>query len=336
MSAKEYRRTADRRVSGPHAAIDALFRDVNVDDASIKTSGLDHQLSEAESLDDSRLPNLMAKGPADLPKRIRINLRPVKAILDSFCDRNLPFAIDHPLVFQRPFKFLVYQELPIRKYLADLERKWDEKGMSVTFAPTNQNNDNLSDAGSVPYPMDTCHNHRTQGENGPDPMVDPKVDISSATTANKINASANYPKQTNEFFRQWDSRDSTDDGSKTVTLIGSREAVEDLRCLVRFMDNYVRPVQAQVCNFQRTNVRFSELWYIFTPGSLMFVKDRDFEQKVWRIVQVSGGQRIPAAGHWRPDWKHVSDVRDDGDEKTANRRYQNVEFSDFEIDCYYL
>lgn len=41
----------------------------------------------------------------------------------------------------------------------------------------------------------------------------------------------------------------------------------------------------------RSDIRFSELWYLFKPSQLAYVKDKDIPQKAWRVVQTTGGRK---------------------------------------------
>ncbi|PYH43521.1 uncharacterized protein BP01DRAFT_402635, partial [Aspergillus saccharolyticus JOP 1030-1] len=75
----------------------------------------------------------------------------------------------------------------------------------------------------------------------------------------------------------------------SLTLKEKEEAAKDFRCLVSFMDEYVLPVRAALQT--TTEVLFSELWHLFTPGSLIYVPDKMIPQKVWRIIQGTGGRR---------------------------------------------
>jgi hypothetical protein len=76
------------------------------------------------------------------------------------------------------------------------------------------------------------------------------------------------------------------------------EGVDVLRCLVRFIDEYLKPIQDAFDQRTRDKVKFSELYHLLKPelggklGKLACVKHTDFIQ-VWRIVQVTGGRRMP-------------------------------------------
>lgn len=102
-----------------------------------------------------------------------------------------------------------------------------------------------------------------------------------------------------------------------MTLSELTGFINDLRCLLKFIDEYINPVQSELLTRPR-NVRFSELWYLFKPGSLAFVKDKNIPQKVWKIIQRTGGRKYMS----RPE--HIQ-----------RGSFEN-KFSPFMLDCYYL
>lgn len=93
--------------------------------------------------------------------------------------------------------------------------------------------------------------------------------------------------------------------------------INDLRCLTKFMDEIQIPAQTRLRE-NPNQVRFSDLWYVFPPGSLVMVKDKNIPQRVWRVVQRTGGRRYLSP----PD--HI-----------AGSDFIN-KFSPFVLDCYHL
>lgn len=107
--------------------------------------------------------------------------------------------------------------------------------------------------------------------------------------------------------------------------LDSEEAMNDLRCLVRFMDEFIKPVRDQIQQPGQRSIRFSELWHLFQPGELIYVRDRDVPQKVWRVLQSTGGRR-----YLRPPYP------DEMVNGMPPRRSRNNGYSDFILDCYSL
>ena len=107
--------------------------------------------------------------------------------------------------------------------------------------------------------------------------------------------------------------------------LDSEEAMNDLRCLVRFMDEFIKPMREQIRQPGQRFVRFSELWHLFQPGQLIYVRDRDVPQKVWRVLQTTGGRR-----YLRPPYP------DEMLNGMPPRKSRNNGYSDFLLDCYSL
>jgi hypothetical protein len=82
------------------------------------------------------------------------------------------------------------------------------------------------------------------------------------------------------------------------------------------MDNTLIPEQKRIANGPE-NVRFSDLWFLFPQGSLIFSKDRNIPQQVWRVIQRTGGRRYLS-------------------QPTGRANDYRTSFSPFVIDCYHL
>ena len=102
-----------------------------------------------------------------------------------------------------------------------------------------------------------------------------------------------------------------------MTVSELTATITDLRLLVGFIDQTIKPVQAEVQSNPQT-IHFSELWHLFRPGSFVYVKDAHIPQAVWKVIQRTGGRRYIM----RPD--HIT------------RSRSNNRFSPFVLDCYYL
>lgn len=132
------------------------------------------------------------------------------------------------------------------------------------------------------------------------------------------NASTQKGQQTSKV-------DDIEEDNDSDPQLDSEEAMNDLRCLVRFMDEFIKPVRTQVQQPGQRSVRFSELWHLFQPGQLIYVRDRDVPQKVWRVLQTVGGRR-----YLRPPYP------DEMVNGMPPRKSRNNGYSDFILDCYSL
>lgn len=121
-----------------------------------------------------------------------------------------------------------------------------------------------------------------------------------------------------EYEEDWrshpplDGRSELETSNKTVPELTG--LIKDFRALIKFMDHYITPAISRNLD---EKVYFSELWYSFPTGSLIYVKDKKIRQKVWRVIQRTGGR------YWRRDL-------------TSGRRHSvSRKASQFVIDCYY-
>ncbi|RYP76891.1 hypothetical protein DL771_001444 [Monosporascus sp. 5C6A] len=102
-----------------------------------------------------------------------------------------------------------------------------------------------------------------------------------------------------------------------MTLAQLTAFILDFRCLERVMTVFSRP-EFILPDKMGAHVSFSNLWFLFPVGSLTYLRDPNVPQKVWRVIQRTGGRRYMS----RPDHIPVG-------------QYENS-FSDFVIDCYHL
>lgn len=112
----------------------------------------------------------------------------------------------------------------------------------------------------------------------------------------------------------------------SLTLGIMQEALDELRCLLRFIESLkplIEKIRTCPCpeTLTRANsavVQYKDLWYIFQPGQYLF--SRLGIQKVWRVIQVTGGRRLLSV---------------EGSPSTIDALRVKPS-SPFEMDCYYL
>ncbi|KAJ4297508.1 hypothetical protein N0V90_005400 [Kalmusia sp. IMI 367209] len=94
-----------------------------------------------------------------------------------------------------------------------------------------------------------------------------------------------------------------------------KDYIDELSELLRFMDETLLPTKRGLEN-DSDLVSFSDLWYLFPVGSVVYVNKPDTVQKTWIVIQRTGGRRYMS----RPD--HIPET---------SFQYQ---FSPFVVDCY--
>ncbi|KAH6854718.1 hypothetical protein B0I37DRAFT_38322 [Chaetomium sp. MPI-CAGE-AT-0009] len=100
-----------------------------------------------------------------------------------------------------------------------------------------------------------------------------------------------------------------------LTLVQLTGLIKELRTLTQFLDQYIAPARTRS---PEEPVFFSDLWFTFPAGSLIYLKDRNISQKIWRVIQRTGGRRV--------------ENKTKGDGGSGSR----AKCTPFVIDCYYL
>lgn len=116
------------------------------------------------------------------------------------------------------------------------------------------------------------------------------------------------------------SRQPFEDGFNLADLTTPevKEALADFRCLNLFLEDYIIPLRKHLQD-KPDQVCFDDLWHLFTPGSMVYVKDKSIPQKVWKVIQATGGRKYRS----KPD-----------DERLASS--WTTKSSQLMIDCYHL
>lgn len=106
----------------------------------------------------------------------------------------------------------------------------------------------------------------------------------------------------------------------SLSLNEKEEAARDLDCLISFMDKYLVPLREKLRT--ASHIDFNQLWYLFKPGSLIYVKDKSTPQKVWRVIKGTSGRR------------NLSN--DSEDERLKLGSSFQDRCNPFTLDCYYI
>ncbi|EQB47229.1 hypothetical protein CGLO_13652 [Colletotrichum gloeosporioides Cg-14] len=107
------------------------------------------------------------------------------------------------------------------------------------------------------------------------------------------------------------------------------EAQADWNVLVGFMDKYIFLLREALRDRDDMRVRFFELWHLFVPGDMVYVKDPNASQKLWRVVQGSGGAPSPVFLPSSKNGTHLDYLKLGGTAGTSK-------LSPFTLDCYYV
>ncbi|KXH43418.1 hypothetical protein CSIM01_11928 [Colletotrichum simmondsii] len=216
----------------------------------------ERMIHRAMSLDDRTRAKPVILQPRDdgvnvLPPRILVKSLPVRRILSTLTDGSLDSG-NYITIF-RPYKILQWLEHKLRERLSEIQNL----RLNVT--------------------------NRDQGIENPN----------TATTAD-----ANADDEKKKHLLPLVARESRERIIFTpaynwnfLTQEELKEASEDLGVLVSFIEKYLVPLGNALQRPVDFRVHYQELWHVFKPGSIVYVKDPAVPQKLWRVVQGKGGQR---------------------------------------------
>ncbi|KAF4885537.1 hypothetical protein CGCFRS4_v011905 [Colletotrichum fructicola] len=119
----------------------------------------------------------------------------------------------------------------------------------------------------------------------------------------------------------------TGDHWKKHTFDELQEAYRDFSGLVEFMDRFISPLRNALRDNDDMLVNFNELWHLYVPGSIVYVKDPSVPQKLWRVIQGTGGA-------WSPFQRDVTDSNLDF--LRLGGMTGGTRISPLTLDCYYV
>lgn len=225
------------------------------------------------------------EGVKSLPPVIYVNSLATRRLLTSITEVSV--NVDAPrgqLVIYRPFKILVHFDSQIRKQLDEI----DDLVAKAAPGPPNANNDVEADS------LGKDDDERLDTEN-----------IIGETQSD--GSSFVGPPNRVSLFRPA--------SLKHHTYKELQEARADFATLVDFMDTFLLPLRKALENPNNMRVNFNELWHLYMPGSLVYVKDSGVPQKLWRVIQGTDGiipGVRPIVGHSHPSFYKLGGMTDDG------------------------
>ena len=272
-----------------------------------------------------------------LPERIRINSKPILLIMNEIDPED---RSESPMVILRPFKPLIYHEARIREVFQRLTTKWgDAERETPTDQPVKSTMTKNADNSTTPAVSNGAVGQSTAGNDAQsqiETVLDDIMDSDQATVTTSDEGvtrrdSISAPSiaktlppsllSTNESIVQTPIIKAENHASnataksvskstlneETDDLSDSVEALRDLRCLIEFIDLELKPVADSYRDGTCQKIAFSDLWYLFKPGDLLYSplgkdaayplwaktvpqKPNDRFQEVFRVVCTAGGR----------------------------------------------
>lgn len=246
----------------------------------------------------------------DVPNQIRINSIILIQIMSDICGENW---LPEPHLMSRPYQYLAYYESYIEKVLDRLEAKWadTERDQHLQTFPYHEHSKSLFVATEKERPIAPTSAGHSEGRANVRgvPEKDEAV-LGSSEKATPINdaelVNVPYEEKVNQNAKAKPS---------SIELVDSVEALREVRCLMEFINVYLKPYLKLFDPARNHKIQFTDLWHIFKPGDRVFaplraendaealnpqanepdteskasVSSRDRYQKVWRIYYTHSG-----------------------------------------------
>ncbi|KAI7761763.1 hypothetical protein LZL87_004070 [Fusarium oxysporum] len=241
----------------------------------------------------------MSRGQGPLPERIRINSTAILRILSKIFQEEISTNFE-PVLMMRPFRGLIWYKDEIRKWRDDLEKnvikaqieaektqkeedtkKGDDEEKEITEDVVEAK---MEVGSSADQKEPEAADKKLEGEakdKDPQSTVD---DISNNTPEEKEDTEKAEDENDDEKGETKQRRGSMDtEIADDDALINTQEALDDLNCLVDFIDHDLEDKLAYLASEECTKVVWSDIWHLFKPGDFVVSKD---EKQAYRVIQV--------------------------------------------------
>lgn len=186
-----------------------------------------------------------------VPERMRVWSIPVLLILDELNNYPPHSVPTHVETYLRPFKNLLRCRDGINAYLETLEAKWGAVEQITESLPSTDN-DKPKDARNPIPVMNASYGY----------VVDPPRTESSSMDTRETPEEAGGLPSIDKSEVKVESKPS----ESVYEIMDSVEALRDLRCLKKFIDEDVLQVVDRYKKDVDRKIRFHDLWYLFQPG----------------------------------------------------------------------
>lgn len=260
--------------------------------------------------------------------RIRINSLPVLGYVTGFM--GITSGREYPRTFVRPFMTLVYIQQQMKQYLAELEQKFADaevdksqhEGDSTERKPAVAGEADISEGLAAQLTKTDLDQALPRAQDADlstrDGDLENNVKQGTKDDAEVNNTSDAEDEIASIYTAELESivYDVGEENREIERLMGSAEALRDMRCYVSFMEKEIMPHFEFLRGDQAEKVIFDDLWYVFRPGDLIYSPNTgssgDRGEELWRLYRVE----IPL---FTTSWGHV------GGQKDANGQYRAQE-----------
>lgn len=242
----------------------------------VAEKGKELKLGEAPQVDTPQVVRDSPQVVRDLPvpERIRVIGPQLQRALEHIQPRMVPI---HPssVILLRPFRILVYSETALRRRHEILRERFNTPGVLKDSKIGIEGTEERSTSRDLPH--DDSRPERSEigledggSQDNPSEEEDHGLDDGDVDSQTDDDAKSQQSSRTS----------STTDEREDVS-ISSPEAMEQLGCLVDFLDTYVLPRKEYLRGTECRRVHFRDLWYLFGPGDEVMRRDG---KQIYRVI----------------------------------------------------
>ncbi|KAF4871222.1 hypothetical protein CGCSCA1_v009467 [Colletotrichum siamense] len=231
------------------------------------------------------------QGVESLPPSIRVHSLAVRRFLAMITDGKLRADVRNVyMIIYRPYKLLVHFEDAIREHLALLADLCTKSQQVMENTGPSDENDQKGGLDNDPVIKDDVE---AQGNLGNDSNQDNGVK-NTDNDADGLDNEHEEPSPPNPEKSSLNEALLFTKGNWDQHSPGElQEAYDDFSVFVSFVDKFISPLRKALKEVDDMSVNFNELWHLYSPGSIVYVKDPSVPQKLWRVIQGSGGAWLP-------------------------------------------
>ena len=113
-----------------------------------------------------------------------------------------------------------------------------------------------------------------------------------------------------------------------------QETLLHMRCLVDFMDRYIKPTIARITDNSNSRIHFMDLWYLFKPGCDIYMPLRVQDTSV--TVDTIGATPEIFHSRYNQMWRVTGTSGGRPNISVAQKRNASLKSNSFKVDCYYI
>jgi len=216
----------------------------------------------------------VAPGRGLLPERIRINSSAIVKILNKIIGQEGNTAV--PMLMMEPFRALVHYKDEIRSWKARLEAR---------LGKTTELETETDDVTTTDKPTATEGQHKTATAGNDEDDSKPKDESGPAPDTPPADK---------------DGEEGEGDAPR------NKKALDDLNCLIEFIDTDLEGRLAYLASDGCERVSFSDIWHLFKPGDVVLSKDR---KQAYRVINVKYPKHVMILPSPRDYWVFGDRVR---------------------------